>query len=137
MCGSTVTSGRAQNGDDAGSGSWSKTSNTACDGLVRFSGFLVPGAGIAPGRARDQHLSGFPQLRPGAKHAFYLLDVTSPTRLLSREDQSPWLPYTATILPGFMMLSGSIARLIVRINSTAGRPCSLSRYFIFFCPTPC
>jgi len=44
---------------------------------------------------------------------------------------------TATTFPGFMMFSGSMARLSVRINSTAGAPCSVSRYFIFFCPTPC
>ena len=44
---------------------------------------------------------------------------------------------TATTFPGFMMFSGSMARFSVRINSTAGAPCSVSRYFIFFCPTPC
>ena len=44
---------------------------------------------------------------------------------------------SATILPGFMMLCGSMARFKARIRSSAARPCSISRYFIFFCPTPC
>jgi len=77
MCGSTVTSGRAQNGDDAGSGSWSKTSNTACDGLVRFSVFLVPGAETAAGRARHLNTlmgSRSPVREP--KNCPYLLDPT-------------------------------------------------------------
>ncbi len=36
----------------------------------------------------------------------------------------------STTFPGFMRLSGSSARLIARMTSTAG-PCSASRYFIF------
>ena len=37
--------------------------------------------------------------------------------------------YDLTIFPGFMRLSGSSARLIVRITSSAG-PCSASMNFI-------
>ena len=34
-------------------------------------------------------------------------------------------------------VGGSSARLIARIASSAGAPCSASRYFILPCPTPC
>src|SRR5439155_4466178 len=40
------------------------------------------------------------------------------------------------IFPGFIRLSGSSARLIVRMTSSAG-PCSAWRYFILPVPTPC
>ena len=42
----------------------------------------------------------------------------------------------STIFPGFIRLSGSSARLIVRMISSAA-PCSASRYFILPMPTPC
>ena len=43
---------------------------------------------------------------------------------------------TGTILPGFMMLSGSSARLIAAIAAIAGAPSSAGRYFILPSPMP-
>src|SRR5262249_6059784 len=43
----------------------------------------------------------------------------------------------ATIFPGFMMSSGSSARLMAAMAASAGLPSSPARYFILPCPTPC
>jgi hypothetical protein len=50
--------------------------------VQRFFLCRAPGPPLA--EHAISHLSRFAQPPPGAKHAFYLLDVTSPTRLLSR-----------------------------------------------------
>src|SRR2546426_666028 len=44
---------------------------------------------------------------------------------------------SGTIFPGFMMPSGSSARLIAAMAASAGEPSSAARYFILPCPTPC
>jgi hypothetical protein len=54
-----------------------------------------------------------------------------------RQGEGRRRPHTATIFPGFMILSGSNARFTQRIASSASGPSSFSRYFILPCPTPC